>query len=67
MGLSIQDCLPRFRGRFGFPAVKMQKQNFEIIEQLRYYLTLQLEAHQQQDWQHYNELEKVIRQLEQQL
>jgi len=45
----------------------MQKQNFEIIEQLRYYLTLQLEAHQRQDVQHYDELEQVIRQLEQEL
>ena len=41
--------------------------NFDPIDELKIYLTLQLEAHLQQDWEAYDELEKKIMTIEHKL
>lgn len=44
------------------------KQKFDsIIEELKFHLTLQLEAYQKDDWQSYNQLEEKILELESKL
>lgn len=44
------------------------KQKFDsIIEELRFHLTLQLEAYQKNDWPSYNQLEEKILALERKL
>ncbi len=44
------------------------KQNFNsTIEELKFHLTLQLEAYLKEDWGQYNDLEKKILDLEKEL
>nr|AQS29807.1 hypothetical protein [uncultured bacterium] len=43
------------------------KRSFEPIEELRIYLTQQLEAHLNKDWETYEKLEEKILELEKKL
>ena len=38
-----------------------------VVEELKFHLTLQLEAYQRKDWQTYNQLEEKILELEDKL
>ncbi len=41
--------------------------SFDPIEELKFYLMLQLEAHLKQDWEIYEQLEKKIQSLEKEI
>jgi len=45
----------------------MPKSHLDPIDQLRYYLSLQIEAHESEDWAEYERLETLINQLGQRL
>lgn len=45
----------------------MKQNSDSIVEDLKFHLTLQLEAYHGEDWQSYDELEKKILDLEKRL
>ena len=52
---------------FECPSVASLRRSFEPIEELRIYLTQQLEAHLNKDWETYEKLEEKILELEKKL